>query len=162
MPLLSRVLKPMTSHAMIASAGFVLAFGVQAANLTLIGHWSEQIGSSDLVGGAGSNLQSSFQSDSAQTTLSVSGTAGQPWMVRLRRDGAEFPSGVALEVQRTNSGNCSNLSGGIDPLVVSSQDQILFSGMGDCNGIALQLRLQGISVQQTPGIYGTSLVYSLQ
>lgn len=146
-------------QAAIIVVGVMVIECAQAATLDISGHWSEVIGIDDLVGGAGTDFLSSI--DSEQATLSVGGTDLDPWALVVRQSGS-LPNGVSLAVRRVSNGNCGNITGSLDYLMVSDQEQELFAGFGDCTNIGLQLRLQGLSLRHGSGTYGTSLVYTIR
>jgi hypothetical protein len=150
----------MRIHRYFGSASVLMVLCAQAASLNVVGGWSEMIGPKDLVRGAGTDIRSPIESAFSQTTISITGTNGIPWALSVRRLGASLPSGVALAVRGTGSAGCS-IAGGLDYLIVSDQDQTLITGSGDCNGIGIQLMLDGVSVRLTPGFYGSTLLYSL-
>lgn len=146
----------------VALAGLLATAGVQALGLTLSGNWILNLGASDVANGAGSDLPSVIESPPANTLLGIAGSEGRSWTLAVRRHGAELPAGVTLAIRRTGSGNCVSLTGGLDYLTLAAYDQVLMAGVGDCSGIGLQLRLQGLSVRQPPAAYTTSLIYTLQ
>lgn len=136
--------------------------GASAASVSLVGDWMPTIGTSELVGGAGTDFRSSIESSAYQATLSVSNTDGASWRLVVNRSGFSLPAGVTLAVRRNGSGSCGNLIGGLEYVPVSDQGQELFSGMGDCSGIGIQLRLEGVSIRQPPGFYETTVLYTVQ
>lgn len=146
----------------LVSCGLLLISCAQAANITMTGDWARALWSGDLVDDAGTDFRSLIESDSYQGILGITETDGSPWTLRIQVSARNFPQGVSLQVRRTNSGNGGNILGGMSYLTVSEQDQILFSGQGDCTGVALQFSLTGVSIQQPPGGYNATLIYSVQ
>ncbi|RKT43123.1 hypothetical protein [Thiocapsa rosea] len=136
--------------------------GANAASVSLMGDWLPTIGAPELVGGAGTDFRFTIESSAYQATLSVAYTGGAPWRLVVNRSGFSLPAGVTLAVRRNGSGSCGNLIGGLDYLTVSDQGQELFSGTGDCSGIGIQLRLEGVSIRQPPGFYETTVLYTVQ
>jgi hypothetical protein len=141
-------------------SGFIVIGCTQAATLDISAQWSEVIDSKDLVGGVGTDFFPSI--DSEQVALNVGDTDLNPWTVVVHHAGANLPNGVSLAVKRTSSGSCGNLSGTLDYLVVSDQEQEIFTGLGDCTNIGLQLRLQGLSLTHGSGTYGATVIYTIQ
>jgi hypothetical protein len=150
------------SPSVLGTATLLLALSAQAANLSVLGDWFEPLGPASLVGGAGTDIRPLIESRSYQTGVGIAGAAGEPWTLVVQRSAANLPAGVTLAVRRTGSGTCPGLVGGTNYQEIGDQAQALFSGRGDCNGIGIQLRLEGISVRQAPGAFGTTLLYSLQ
>jgi hypothetical protein len=136
--------------------------GANAASVNLVGDWRPTIGTSELVGGAGTDFRSTIESSAYQATLNVSNTDGASWSLVVSRSGFSLPTGVTLAVRRNGSGSCGNLIGGLDYVAVSDQGQALFSGTGDCSSIGIQLRLEGVSIRQSPGFYETTVLYTVQ
>ncbi len=150
---------------LIMTAGalsLVVILGANAASVNLVGDWVQTIGTPELVGGAGTDFRSTIESSAYQATISVSNTDGESWRLVVNRSGFSLPAGVTLAVRRNGSGSCGNLIGGLDYVPVSDQGQELFSGTGDCSGIGIQLRLEGVSIRQTPDFYETTVLYTVQ
>jgi hypothetical protein len=145
----------------IGTAALLLTLGAQAANLSVVGDWFESIGPGHLTGGAGTDINPLIESRS-HAGVGIASTEGEPWTLVVQRSAANLPAGVSLAVRRTDSGSCGGLVGGTAFQDLGDQVQALFSGQGDCSGIGIQLRLQGVSVRQAPGAFGTTLLYSLQ
>lgn len=126
-----------------------------------MGNWYETIGPSELLGGAGTDVSPTIESSAYAGSIDIGNTGGSSWTLLVNRSGASLPDGVTLAVRRNGSGSCGTLVGGLDYQNVSDQSQSLFNGTGDCTGISIQLRLHGLSIQQGPGLYGTTVLYSL-
>ena len=141
----------------------IIGSSVQAAGVTLIGNWSEMIGTDDLVMGAGTDFRPTIETGVAGPTLGIINTQGAPWTLYVRRDTSTLPAAVSIAVRRTSAGTGDGgISGGADYLVVKDYDQPLFQGVGDRSSIGLQLRLAGISISQGTGVFGCTLVYRVQ
>ena len=139
------------------------AGAVEAADIGVVGGWSNTIGSHDLIAGASTDFRSPIESDPGLGTIDVANTGGQPWSVRVRLEGSGLPAGVALGVRRTTNGSGGgNINGGTDFLVVGDQEQTFFTGAGDLAGIGLQLRFAGVSISQGPGFHDSTLVYRIE
>lgn len=152
-------------HSFVASVLLWFAVGslAQAANLMLVGNWTHNIGSSDLIAGAGTPLRSVIENDDAPVTVEINSTEGLSWTLRVRRSGAALPEGVTLSVRRVSSGYGSGtIAGGEAYLAVTDQGTVFFSGHGDRQGVAVQMRLDGLSISQGPGTFGTILTYEIE
>ncbi|CRI63721.1 conserved exported hypothetical protein [Thiocapsa sp. KS1] len=142
----------------------ILGFAVNAhaINLSVSGGWAPTLGAADLAGGAGTGFRSTIESPPAQVNLTISGfVESTPWTIRVQGSSAALPPGVTVAVRPTAEGNCGSLSLGQGYLEVTSFPQDLFSGVGSCSGINLQLQLLGVSIQHAPGNYGAEITYFL-
>ncbi len=152
----------MRGRLFIVAATLLLMLDAQAASVSVMGNWFETIGPTDLVAGAGTDLRSPIESGPYQVCITVSNTDGAPWTITVQRAGADLPADVTLAVRRTGSGSCSSLTGGLDYQTLGDQGQAFVSGLGDCNEIGIQMRLEGVSILQPPGFNGTTVLYTVQ
>lgn len=138
---------------------------VKAAILSSSGSWVENIGSSDLIFGAGSDLTDTYTSPIAATTLEVSGCAEQTeeWQILIKRVDQIWDSGrFVLWVKRTSMGTgVGTVTGGDSFLEVKTSDAIFLTGQGDRSGITIQYQLSGVSVQTLPDNYNTVVEFTI-
>lgn len=147
----------------LAAALAVAASPIPAADITLLGDWSEVINAGDLVAGAGSDLRTPIDSGGTQARIDIVSTGGAGWVVRVRRADNHWPTGGILLAQRTTDGSgVGSISGGGTWTAISGSDRVLFSGTGGRVSIGVQLRLEGLSVQHDPHSYATTMTYSVQ
>jgi hypothetical protein len=133
-----------------------------AATLSSSGNWSRTIDSSDLVGGAGSALNSQYQSASAATTLDVSGALLSSWNVTARIATGTWNGNFHLSVKRTSNGSgLGSISGGTSFTELTSVDTQIFSGSLNRSGITIQYQLTGVSVTVAPNTYSSSVIYTI-
>jgi hypothetical protein len=135
-----------------------------AMDIVALGSWSEIIDSSDLIGGAGGTLTSTYESALNQIELSILNTAdmNDSWRVDIRRLDITWPASLTLYAQRTSDGTgLGSISGGASYQVIGTTDAAFFSGTGDRDTITLQLKLTDMSIQITPDTYSTTVVYTL-
>ncbi|HYE77629.1 MAG TPA: hypothetical protein VEI97_06560 [bacterium] len=149
-----------------AVGGLLLSGGAVAAEplIAADGDWAPSIGAGDLQAGAGSDLAPTYESSASQVALDITATAGDgdSWRVDVRRTDADWPAAFTLAVRRTSDGMGSgSINGGDMYLTITESDQPFFAGAGDRLNIGAQLRLGGVSLQVPPGIYGTTLTYTL-
>jgi len=133
-----------------------------ALDITVTGNWNITIDSDDLVGGAGTDLQNSHLSGSAQITIDISNATSSTdnWQVSISRTG--WVSGVSLSVRRTTVGTGpGSISGGTSYLAVTSNPQPFFSGAGDRTNINLQLKIETLSLQNLPNIHSSTVTYTV-
>ena len=139
-----------------------LATTDHAADLVSSGDWTATITASNLVSGAGSNLQSQVQSLAGVTTLTISNAPGS-WTLRVRRTGSPWSGAVALFVKRTSAGSGSgSISGGDSFVEVTGTDVEIFNGSEARSNVALQFKLTGLSVGVSPASYLASIVFTVQ
>ena len=148
---------------LLRAACLLVMASAHAADLSVIGGWSQPIGSMDLASGAGTDIRSPIESASSQAQISITNTGGGPWTLMVRRLDSTLPVGVDLAVRRTTSGSGGgSLVGGESYMNVTATEQALFSGTGDRGGIGIQLRLDGLSIRQAPGPYDSPILYRIE
>ncbi len=152
----------------LALAVFIILLcpsGALAIDVTVTGNWSDTVNAFDLQAGAGSDLVSTYTSDAAHVSLSVSTTTGDTdnWRIDVRRsDTVWLPGTLRLYVKRTGDGmGAGTVSGGQTFHEVTTIDQAFFQGAGDRSSIPIQLQLDGMSVQVAPATYSTSLIFTV-
>jgi hypothetical protein len=136
----------------------------RAIDLAAAGSWSQTIDAGDLVGGAGSALTASYESAQDQVSLSIQNTTANDdsWRVDVHRLDINWPPACNLSLRRTGDGvGLGAILGGDSYQVISTSDAALFSGAGDRNGVDLQLKLDGLSIQVAPGTYSTTVICTL-
>jgi len=151
--------------ATICVVGALLGLTESAAAIDVVvtGNWSETIDAADLVGGAGTNLTSSHESPSDQVSLRVSNTAGvgDAWSIDVHRvDGVSWSGSIALYARRTGDGGGS-VTGGITYQSITTTAQSFFSGSDDVSEIAIQLKLDGMSIQIAPDTYAAMVIFTV-
>lgn len=130
-----------------------------AISITVTGSWSETIDELDLQAGAGSDLIGTYESASDAVSISISG-AVSTWRLDVKKVDTNWHSDLILWVRRTTVGTGGTVSGGTDYLQVSGTDQPFISGSGDVSGIAVQLKLSGMSIQVPQDTYTTTVYYT--
>jgi hypothetical protein len=134
-----------------------------AADISIVGNWSETVNSSDLIAGAGSDLRSPIKSSTSVAVINISNTNGSSWTVNVKKADLLWPAGTSLAVKRSSDGNGSgSISGGTTYLGLTGNEQIIFSGAGDRSDIGIQLKLSGLSVDNPPDNYSTSITYRIE
>lgn len=136
----------------------------RAMDLTASGTWATTIDATNLLAGAGSELESSDQSATSQIVLEISATGGSTdtWRLDVRRADSSWPSALALWVRRTGGGSgAGSIDGGLSWVEVGSTDTSFFSGEGNRDSIPVQLRITGLSLGLSPDSYLSTVHYSL-
>jgi len=133
----------------------------RAANITISGSWSRTIGSGDLQGGAGSNLNTTYASATNQVTMTVTTTLTN-WSVSVLRIDSSWNANFVLSIRRTSSGYGSGtVSGGTNYLTILTTSQNFVTGSGNMYLIALQEQLGGVSVSIPVATYTTTIQYTV-
>ncbi len=133
-----------------------------AIGISSTGDYSVNITAANLVSGAGSDLQSSQESASGVTTITISGASSQSWTVKVRRGTGTWNNNVTLFVQRTSSGSGpGTITGGTSYVSVGTIDTTFFTGSGNKSGISLQFKLVGFSKSIPPGTYSAPVTFSV-
>jgi hypothetical protein len=131
------------------------------ADLTSRGDWVESITAANLVSGAGSDLQSQFESVAGVTTLTIS-TAPGAWTLRVRLGGSGGHGDVTVYVKRTSAGSGSgSISGGTAYMALTGSDAELFSGTENRGNVSLQFKLTGLSRTVSPATYLSSIIFTV-
>ena len=122
-----------------------------AISISASGGWSETINADDLVSGAGSDLKSSYESATDATLLTISEcqNSDDTWKVNVRYSSSSWP--FTLSVKK---------SGGNYQTITTTQADF-FSGSGNTSNIALQYKLEGMSIKIAPGTYSTTITYTV-
>ena len=132
----------------------------EAMDIIATGNWSSTIDASDLVAGPGSDLISTYQSNSDQTLLTVSNTTGNDdvWRVDVKRTDTNWHNDFVFYVKRTGDGTGGgSITGGNTYQEVGTTNSSFFSGSGDRSNITIQLQLSGMSIQVPPDTYSTTI-----
>lgn len=132
------------------------------ADLISMGDWVETITATNLVAGAGSDLQPRFESISGVTILTISNASGA-WTLRARLSGTGGHGDVSVQVKRTSTGGgTGSIEGGTTYTDLSSLDSEIFNGTESRENISLQFKLTGISCQISPDTYLSSIIFTVQ
>jgi len=122
-----------------------------AISISASGGWSETIDENDLLSGAGSDLQSTYESATDATLLTISEcqNSDDTWQVSVSYSSSSWP--FTLSVKK---------SGGNYQTITTTQADF-FSGSGDTSDIALQYKLEGMSIEIAPGTYSSTITYTV-
>ena len=133
-----------------------------AISIGVSGSWFETIDENDLVGGPGSDLQSTYESAADQVSIDIEGADSQSWRVDVRKIDTDWHGDLGLYVRRTSDGTGDGqITGGTSYEQVTDTYQELFSGDRDRSGINLQLMLDGVSAGLPCGNYLTTVYYTV-
>ena len=131
-----------------------------AISITATGSWSQTIDASNLTGGAGTDLNSTYYSAYDAVKINISATAN--WEVAVKKINGNWHSSLLLSVKRSSDGTgAGSISGGTAYLEVTDIDQSFFSGNKSRNNVCVQFRLTGVSIQVPPGVYTATVYYTV-
>jgi hypothetical protein len=151
--------------ALIAVILILASTSVDAYEIVAVGGWWRMVTSADLVGGAGTDLVSTYEGSANESVLSISGCSEptDPWRVDVRKTDTNWHGDLALSVRRVSGGDGLGAapSGGDTYVPVGSENAEFFWGWGDRRDICVQYRLSGMSVRIPPGIYSTTVTYTV-
>lgn len=123
--------------------------------------WTEIIDATDLVSGAGSDLQSVYESASDATILDVT-PAFDFYDVYVRRSDNNWSADFTLYIRRTGDGTGGgSVSLGASYMEITTVDAKFFSGYMSRTGIPVQYKLSGMSVNIAPDTYSTTIILTI-
>ena len=136
---------------------------VHSIDITLTGSWTENINYLDLSAGPGSDLEPDYESAIDQVLVDISNTlgGGDLWRIDIRKSDISWSADMYVHVKRTSSGTGGSTAGGTTYLQLSGIDQQFFTGSDDVTGIDIQYKISGVSVNITPAIYTTNIIYTV-
>jgi len=157
----------MLARILLISASLMIASSVAppafAIDITLTGDWSTTIDSDDLISGAGSDLNPTYESPSDQVLVDITNTmgGGDSWRVDVHKSDVVWNSDITVYAHRTSNGTGGSVSGGTSYLQITVSDQTFFTGTDDVADIGLQYKIDGISIDINPNTYTTTIVYTV-
>jgi len=131
------------------------------AEVLTTGQWNIVVGAGDLTGGAGTTLPASFESMAGVTTVTIANEQS-PWRLMARYAHTNWNNAVSVMIKRTSDGSgAGSISGGSSYVELSTVDTEICSGDGDRSNVALQYKLTGTSLHVSPGLYSTSIIFTV-
>lgn len=131
-----------------------------AADIYATGGWTEVIDASDLVSGAGSDLNSQYESASDATTIDIENA--EFYNVYVRKSDSNWHPSLALYIRRTGSGSGGgSVSGGLTYRQVSDADTYFFQGYLPRTGITARYKMTGLSISIPPDTYSTTVILTI-
>ena len=146
--------------------GFFLLFFSKgmAADISTTGGWNLIIDSSNLTGGSGSDLTSTYTSAANATIIDIPSSDNSTWHVYINRADTNWPSAFTLYAIRTSNGSGapnSSVSGGTSYQSVTTNQVQFFTGKRTRSDINIQYQLSGVSISIPPGSYSTTVIYTV-
>ena len=150
---------PILSVLLILTALFPT--GMSAQSIKVTGSWDETIDSTDLQGGAGTDLIGTYESVSNVCDIDVT-SAKKNWRVDVSKTDTLWHANLRLYVRRTSDGTGKGtISGGMAYQEITDVNQTFFSGYDNLRNITIQYQLTGVSVQILPSVYTTTVNYTI-
>lgn len=143
---------------------WVICVPAEAISIAVTGAWGEIVDESDLQGGPGSSLASTYESAADEVVIDITSTSGSDdnWRVDVRRSDTTWHEDLVLWMKRTSNGNGDGtISGGTAYQQITSTDTPFFSGSGNRTTIYIQEKLTGVSTQMFADNYATTLIYTV-
>ncbi len=146
---------------------FTLAHS-QEVTLRVDGNWTRNIGSADLTGGAGSDLQSTYNSsnDGAAISMDISKSpwwlylfVRWNWRIDVNYEIMNWHPNMQLWVRRT--GQESDIYDGMNFQQVTTNPTYFISGNRNHYNVPLEYELRGISVYIPVDQYQVTVVYTI-
>lgn len=132
-----------------------------ALDIAATGGWSETINSNDLISGAGSDLNGTYESAANATSINILNTAGgnDKWRVDMQRSDSTWHANFTLYIKRiTISGK---LNGGENYTEIRTATDTFFDGKGDFSAIECQYQLTGMSLNIPINTYTTTVTFTI-
>jgi hypothetical protein len=132
------------------------------AAIDVAGSWSLAVSSGDLIAGAGSDLNGTYDSPADQVAISITQRVGAWSVASAISAGGGWNGSLTLWVRRSSSGSGGGtVQGGLSYQMLDAVSREFFTGTDDKIGIGVQLRLTGMSVQIPDATYSCSVVYTV-
>jgi hypothetical protein len=135
-----------------------------AISITVTGSWSLSIGQANLQGAAGSNLTTYYESATNQLLMDIGGTGGHTWRVDVQRIDTTWHASFGLYIKRTNagvSGKGTVNPGGTEYGLITTSNQMFWTGTHDRQDIYLQEKLDGVSCAIPAASYSTTIRFTV-
>jgi len=143
---------------------FAAAFGVSwdawAISMSVSGGWTRTIGAFDLQGGAGTDLNSTYESAADAVLVSVTDTSAG-WRVDIKKQDSTWHASLGLSARRTSSGTGGSVAGGASYQQVTDTYATFFTGSQAVSDINVQLQVSGVSVSIPRAAYDTTVYYTV-
>jgi hypothetical protein len=142
------------------AAAMAVSLPASGQTITVTGTWNLTVGEANLTGGAGTDLTDTYESATNQVICDVNGASfKKTWAVYVHMTGG-WDSRLRLDTRRQAY---NNLVGGTAYFELTTTDQEFFytTVKRAANGIQIQFRLRGMSLQVPIGTHSTTVVYTL-
>jgi len=145
---------------------FLLSSSAEAViTITASGGWTTQVVSAtNLIAGAGSDLNSTYQSTAGITTINIAGCKNKSdtWRVDVSRVNATWDASLSVYVRRTSDGTgTGSITGGLTYIQVTTANTAFFNGAGDRTTVGVQYQVTGVSLNVPPSNNSTSVVFTI-
>ncbi len=130
--------------------------------ITVTGSWDVTIDETDLQGGPGSDLNSTYTSAVNQLDIKISKMKKKSWRVDVSKADSNWHALMELWIQRTGDGKGKGtIWGGTTYQEIMNMDQEFFYGSRDRKKVPIQLELRGMTVQIPYDTYTTTIWFTV-
>jgi hypothetical protein len=146
---------------------FMVSSQAVSQTISLSGSWSLTIGETDLQGGPGSDLNSTYESSGFMSIGVQNGGwfTNWNWKIIVNKSDYNWPDDFILDVRRIGNGfGFGSISGGTSYREVTDvfdENDPFFTGTRNRILISFQYRLRGVSAQVPADTYNTTVYYTV-
>lgn len=149
---------------------FLCPSSVWAQRVFVTGSWNVSMSTPTEAGSDYTVSYVESADDQTKVTITHISLLLPTFTIRVRHTPAEpWPAGLVLKTKRTSGGeglNLASLSGGVSYITLTNTDQIYFSlggliSLTAVNNVAIQYRIEGISVLLPVKNYATTVTYTV-
>jgi hypothetical protein len=135
---------------------------ILSISITTTGTWSLTIDETDLQAGPGSDLNSTYTSDSDATLLDVQGSSS-PWHIDVRKSDINWHSSLHIYIKRTGLGvpTGDEPTGGDTFQEITDTDQYFWQASNTITEVPHQYQLTGVTITIPPDNYQTDVVFTV-
>jgi hypothetical protein len=152
----------------IVLTGFILlfipgnSFAPPSEKIFTMGDWDLIIGTGDLQSGPGSDLNSTYTSNSDQTTLRVQNST-VAWDVQVRKTDVNWNSNLHLYIRRTGQGSYTGTppTNGTSFQEITDTDTYFWEASDTASNVPHQWQLDGVSISIPPDNYETTITFTV-
>ena len=143
-----------------AAVCLLLPACAMAGDILATGGWTRTVDASDLVSGAGSGLNSTYESATDATDLDLSTTLS--YRVDVRQNTGTWDAALTLYVKRTSDGSGGgSISGGTAYQQVTTTYLEFFTGSLTRSDVYVQYKVEGVSLDLAPDNYMTTVNFTI-
>lgn len=130
--------------------------------ITVTGSWDVTIDETDLQGGAGSDLNSTYTSAVNQLDIAIKGKKIKSWRVDVSKADVYWHALMELWIQRTGDGiGSGGIWEGLEYQEIMNGDEEFFYGGKNRKNVPIQLQLRGMTVQIPYDTYTTTIWFTV-
>lgn len=145
----------------LVPAALVFAPPKPRISIRVSGTWKLTIDQTHIVGGAGSDIQSTYESTGGDVYLVITKSEGT-WTMDIRRADTTWHADFTISARRSSDGTgIGTITGGTTYQAITTTDQYFFEGSDDRSNVDIQYQLSGMSMAVPAGTYITTIYYTV-